>query len=217
MKTAPTTGTATDGAAARLALTRYEAATCARLPSSDRQRDFRAGRLAARRAVMGFVGRGPSRSMEVRSGVDGFPSLSLLDPSGRWRTTSVELSISHRDGRAVAAIARAGVRVGVDLERVGAVPRRLAGHFLTPQELDLAGAGDPTVLWSLKEAAWKALALGRSLPLKALELCCDDAGGLRGGLRGVRVRGVFVPMHSRMSTPWPGYHMAMVWTTGGVA
>ncbi len=213
MKTAPTTGTATDGAAARLALTRHEASTCARLPSSDRQRDFRAGRLAAKRAVMGFVGRGPSRRMEVRSRVDGSPSLSLLDPSGRWRTRAVELSISHRDGRAVAAIARAGVRVGVDLELVGAVPRRLAGHFLTAREQDLAGGGDPTVLWSLKEAAWKALGLGRSVPLKALALCGDDAGGLRG----VRVRGAFVPMHSRMSTPWPGYLMAMVWTTGGAA
>jgi len=213
MKTLPTTGTATDGAAARLALTGQEASSCARLPSSDRQRDFRAGRLAAKRAVMGFVGRGLSRRMEVRSRVDGFPSLSLLDPSGRWRTTAVELSISHRDGHAVAAIAPAGVRVGVDLEPAEAVPLGLARHFLTPREQDLASGGDPTVLWSLKEAAWKALALGRSLPLKALELCCEDAGGLRG----VRVRGVFVPVHSQMSTPWPGYHMAMVWTTGGAA
>ena len=213
MKTAPTTATATDGAAARLALTPHEASTCARLPGSDRQRDFRAGRLAAKRAAMGFVGRGPSWRMEVRSRVDGSPSLSLLDPRGRWRTRSVQLSISHRDGRAVAAIARAGMRVGVDLERVGAVPRRLAGHFLTPREQGLAGGDDPTVLWSLKEAAWKALGLGRSVPLKALELCGDDAGGLQG----VRVRDAFVPMHSRLTTPWPGYHLAMVWTIGGAA
>jgi 4'-phosphopantetheinyl transferase EntD len=213
MKTTATTATATDGPAARLALTRNEALICTRLPSARSQSNFRAGRLAAKRAVADVVGCRSSRRIEVCSRADGSPRPSLLDRRGRGRETRIQLSISHRDGRAAAAAAPAGVRVGIDLERATAVPLHLAAYFLTRSERALATACDPTLLWSFKEAAWKALGLGGSVPFKALELRCGDAGELLG----VRVRGELLPMHARTGTPWPGYHVVVVWTTGGAA
>ena len=207
-----TTAMATDGAAARFALTSSEAERCAGLPTARGRSDFRAGRLAAKRAASVFVGPRATGSIEVVTRADGSPRLTLLQTRG-VTVLPTELSISHRQGRAVAVVAPPGMRVGVDLERIGAVQAPSLRHFLTSSERRRAWGTDATVLWSLKEAAWKALALGRSLPLKALELAFDDEGKLHG----VRVRGVFLPMHARMSSPWPGFHMAIVWMTGGVA
>ena len=206
------TATATDGAMARSALTLNELKCCETLANTRRQGDFRAGRLAAKRAAREFLGPRPDRTMEVRSGADAPPRLALLDPRGSERKADIELSLSHRDGRAVAAAATAGLRIGVDLELVGAVPRRLARYFLAPSEEGLVADGDPTLLWSLKEAAWKALGLGRSMPFKSLELRCDRGGALQG----VLVRGSFVPMRARVMSPWPDYQMTTVWMLGGV-
>jgi 4'-phosphopantetheinyl transferase EntD len=205
------TAMATDGFAARFALTAYEAAHCADLPTATGRRDFRAGRLAAKRAA-GHLRLPMGSALEVLSRADGSPRLTLVRDGGR-RFLPSALSISHRDGRAVAVLAGPGARVGVDLERVGAIQTPSLRYFLTRPERCWAAACDPTVLWCLKEAAWKALGLGRSLPLKALQLAFDD----QGRLHGVRVRGAFLPLHTRLTTPWPGFHAAIVWTYGGSA
>jgi phosphopantetheinyl transferase (holo-ACP synthase) len=208
-----TTAMATDGAAARLALTSSEAERCAALPTAVGRSDFRAGRLAAKRAASVLVGRQASRAIEVVTRADGSPRLVLLQKHGGSRAIPTELSLSHRQGHAVAVVAPPGMHVGVDLERVGAVHVPSTRYFLTKDERRRACGTDPTVLWSLKEAAWKALGLGRSVPLTSLEIAFDDDGRLHG----VRVNGVFLPMHTRMSSPWPGFHMAVVWVTGGMA
>lgn len=208
-----TIGTAKDGAAARFSLTSREAARCARLPTARGRSDFRAGRLAAKRAASIALDRFPSRRIEVSSRADGAPTLTALDGRGTGRFVESELSISHRDGHAVAVVAPRGVRVGVDLERNGAVPIATLRYFLTPAEQAMAVSIEPTILWSLKEAAWKALGLGRSAPFTSVEL----RPGSTGRLVGVCVDDVFVPMHTRLSRPWPGFHMATAWTTGGLA
>lgn len=214
----PLAAIARDGAVARFALTATELRRCAELPTRRRRSDYRAGRLAAKRAAGGLLGGLPRRRIEVITGRDGPPTVGLLDGEGIRRPAEVELSISHRDGRAVAAVAPPGVRIGVDLELAASVPRRMARHFLTDVEAktleDVAGWSDPTVLWAFKEASWKALGLGRSVPFKALSLCWDRDGVLRG----VRIYDdVFLPVHYRLGTPWPGYHVAVVWMSGGSA
>ena len=207
------TATAVDGAVARSALTPNERKRCGSLANPRRQEDFRAGRLAAKRAAREFLGPRPDRTMEVRSVKDSPPTLALLSTRGTGHKAEIELSLSHRDGRAVAAAAPAGLRIGVDLEVAGAVSRGQARYFLASAEEERVPGTDVTLLWSLKEAAWKALGLGRAVPFKALELCCDREGSLRG----VRLWGAFLPMRSRLTSPWPGYHMTTVWMTGGVA
>ena len=213
MDTSPRIATAEDGAAARLSLTRSEAARCAGLPTAAGRSDFRAGRLAAKRAAGSLLRGRAGRRIEVWSLAHGAPSLSLLDGRGRRTPMGGVLSISHRDARAVAAVAPPGVRVGIDLERAGSVPIPRVRFFLTPAERRTAAHVDPTILWSLKEAAWKALGLGRSLPFTSLELR-RDAGGR---LIGVEIEGTPVPMRACLARPWRGFHLVVVWTVGGVA
>jgi 4'-phosphopantetheinyl transferase EntD len=70
-------------------------------------------------------------------------------------------SIAHGAGVAVAAVGRTHRAVGIDVERSGALSLEDSRLVLAPAELDLAeGAADPaaiaTLLWSAKEAAFKA-------------------------------------------------------------
>lgn len=160
------TATATDGDSARFALSAAERVRCSELPTPTGRRDFRAGRLAAKRAATALLGALPSRCLEIRSGGDTPPTLTVLEDAGRHRAVPVGLSISHRDDRAVAAAAPARLRVGVDLERSGSIPRSHARYFLAPSEMRFASDTDVTVLSSLKEATWKALRLGRGVPFK---------------------------------------------------
>jgi 4'-phosphopantetheinyl transferase EntD len=161
--------------------------------------DHRASRLAARRAIRALVG--PRASIVIRRR----PGRPPLAEAGGERPVS--LSLSHRDGLAVAIAAPADSRVGVDLERLDAVAPEHVRYFLTARERWTAGVLPHAALWALKEAAWKALALGDDVPLAALELGVDR----RGAVRGVWLRGKYHPAVALLSAPWPGYVVAIVW------
>ncbi|MDQ3950600.1 MAG: 4'-phosphopantetheinyl transferase superfamily protein, partial [Gemmatimonadota bacterium] len=106
---------------------------------------------------------------------------------------------------------RAGSRVGVDLEKLDAVPPEHMRYFLTTRERRQTNLYPSAVLWAMKEAAWKALALGDDVPLAALELDLDA----RGTLRGVWLRGEWRSATATLMSPWPGYLMAAVWVSEG--
>lgn len=164
--------------------------------------DHRASRLAARRAICALVGSATRITVQRRAG-----RAPLARVGGR---ETVALSLAHRDGLAVAVAARAGSHVGVDLERLSALPPEHARYFLTARERRWAGLYPFVILWAIKEAAWKALALGDDIPLAALEL--DFADG--GRLRGLWLRGEWRSAMATLMSPWPGYVMAAVWTSG---
>lgn len=164
--------------------------------------DHRASRLAARRAIRALVGPRTRIAVQRRPG-----RAPLARVDGR---EAVALSLAHRDGLAVAIAARAGSRVGVDLERLEAVPPEHARYFLTTRERRLTNLPG-VVLWAIKEAAWKALAVGDDVPLAALELDLDA----RGTLRGVWLRGEWRGAVAALMSPWPGYLMAAVWVSEG--
>jgi 4'-phosphopantetheinyl transferase EntD len=161
--------------------------------------DHRASRLAARRAIRALVGPRASVVVERRPGR---PPLARV---GDHQT--VALSLAHRDGLAVAIAAHAGCRIGIDLERLDAVAPEHARYFLTARERLASRLLPFTVLWAMKEATWKALALGDDVPLAALELDIDG----RGTLRGVWLRGERRPAVATLMSPWPEYFMAAVW------
>jgi 4'-phosphopantetheinyl transferase EntD len=161
--------------------------------------DHRASRLAARRAIRALVG--PRARIVIRRRPGRAP---LAEALGERR---VSLSLSHRDGLAVAIAASPESRVGVDLERLDAVAPEHMRYFLTAREQRSANALPHAALWALKEATWKALALGDDVPLAALELDVDR----RGAMRGVRLRGQYRPAVALLSAPWPGYVVAIVW------
>jgi 4'-phosphopantetheinyl transferase EntD len=161
--------------------------------------DYRASRLAARRAIRALVG--PHASIVVER-QPGRPPLARVGDH-----QPVALSLAHRDGLAVAIAAHAGCRIGIDLERLDAVAPEHARYFLTARERRTSHLLPCTVLWVIKEAAWKALALGDDVPLAALELDVDG----RGRLRAVWLRGERRAAGATLTSPWPGYVMAAVW------
>ncbi len=120
--------------------------------------------------------------------------------------SDISLSISHKNGRALAAAARSHVSLGVDLECTSAIDPMHARYFLSPRERTARNATALTTMWVLKEAAWKALRCSSDMPLTALELAFDD----RGGVRGVILCGVPHRARARLWTPWPGYIAALV-------
>lgn len=133
------------------ALTAEERQIAPKLPPVQR-RDWIAGR-AARRAVL-------ARMREAGAG----------DRSPR-------VSVTHRDGRALAAAVLRGW-VGVDLERRVALPGGWLRYFATAAEQRWCAAQPAVALWALKEAAWKALGLAGGTAFRALELTWRPDGRL---------------------------------------
>ena len=178
---------------------------CAALPSAGQRADYRAARLAARRAVAahdGVDGRGCALAVLRRPGRA--PAVWRRCARDGWRPAGVALSLAHRDGRAAAVRAPAGARVGVDVERVGAVAPGHVRWFAGPAERE-AGPADPAALWALKEAVWKALRLGPSRPLRSLALEFDDERALRA----VVVDDRRLRAWARLTRPWAAHVVAV--------
>lgn len=206
----PTAALATDGPEAEAVLSAAERRHCLSLPHR-RRADFRAGRLAAKRAVARRIGIGEGRDEPAGMGgvtihsVPGRPPLARLPSSTGAAEPTLLLSIAHRDGRAAATAAAGGSRVGVDLEREGVVERSELRLFLSEEEREQALDLDPTTLWTLKEAAWKALGVRRTDPFHSLALLFRDGELAEAGHRGRRW-----PARARTTRPWPGYLVTVV-------
>jgi 4'-phosphopantetheinyl transferase len=155
------------------------------MPFEQRRRDFLLGRLAARRALSGWM---PSplqlASLEIRAAPDGAPE--ALVGGAKLPAT---ISLSHRDGCALCAVARPEVALGADLERIE--PRSLAfvSDFFTEAEQtsvlrsslgrDLAA----NLIWSAKECAAKALRQGLRLDTRTLAVELLDSAAESGWRR----------------------------------
>lgn len=130
----------------------------------------------------------------------------------RASATVVSVSLSHREGRGAAALAPAGMRIGVDLERTGTVAPERERLFATATERRAPRRPrDGAVLWALKEAAWKAFGCPPSLPFTELQLEL----GRCGDVEAVTIEGVRRPARSRVRRPWPGWILALVWAGEG--
>jgi hypothetical protein len=179
-------------------------ATIRELPDvsrTPRDAEREASRVAANRAIRGIVGsRG---SIEVRRRVGRAPLAFVRDDSGRRHRLS--LSLTHCDGRAAAAAAPAGSRVGIDLENLEAIDPARERFFLTARERSAVAGASSTGLWAMKEAVWKAMELDARVGFHELELEID-AGGV---VRGARFRGTRVDVHMHLTSPWPGYVLAV--------
>ena len=156
-----------------------------RLRTPRRQKEWLLGRWAAKglvRAWLRSVGRavGPE-ALTVAPDVDGAPFVLLMG-EGRLPIT---ISISHREGLALCALTlEPDAPLGADLELCETRSPAFVEDFFTLREAAaIARAPDParaaTELWSLKEAALKAVRLG----LRA------DTRRVEAGLRGVPTEG----------------------------
>jgi len=159
------------------ALTPSERREYDRLPRENEARlhDWLAGRCAGKRAVAARFDV-PVERLQLVSRTGAAPRCMVLDGEC-WTHVPVSISISHCDGVAIAAAAESSTRVGVDIERLGQIAPEHLRYFLTPSER----CADPSLAWVLKEAAWKALGLGPTVPFTAVQLSFDrESDALQG-------------------------------------
>jgi 4'-phosphopantetheinyl transferase len=158
-------------------LTDGERAVVAGLAVAKRRADWRLGRWTAK-ALMGAVLGVPPQRVEVRAADDGAP-----EPYVDGGMAALSLSVSHRDGVAVAAVAGLPIRVGVDLETLETRSDAFVREWLSADEqaaLPPAGtARDLAVLrcWTGKEASAKVLREGLRLDVRQATVVADSPVG----------------------------------------
>jgi 4'-phosphopantetheinyl transferase len=157
-------------------LTEPERMVLGGLAVAKRRADWRLGRWTAKSLLGAILGEPPQRVEVVRAAGDGAPE-ALVD----GLPTALSLSLSHRDGVAVAAAAPLPARVGIDLETLEARSDAFVWEWLSGEEqaaLPSAGAArDVRVLccWTGKEASAKVLREGLRLDVRHAVVVGDVA------------------------------------------
>lgn len=154
-------------------LSEGERGVLGRLTVPKRRRDWRLGRRAAKLALAAELGL-PSAALprlEVRAAASGAPE-AYLDGVALPRV----VSITHSEGRGVAASSAAPCRLGVDLEVVRPRERAFLEDWFTDAErarMRDDPRGEPlvsTVFWSAKESLLKALREGLRVDPRNLDV-----------------------------------------------
>ena len=142
------------------------------LAFAARRRDYRLGRWTAKRALAHFLGAAQLSEIEVRGAAKTPPTAYL-----RGASAPCAISLSHRDGSALAAVAPAGTRLGCDLERDEPRSDEFVSHYFAPRERAwLESLAEPlrsraaALAWSAKESAVKALGTGLDRDPRDLEV-----------------------------------------------
>lgn len=158
-----------------------EAARLSSFRFAKRRADWRLGRWTAKCSVAASL-RLPSdllslKKIEIVPASTGQPEVTLHD-----QTERVTISISHRGGFALCAVALGDVELGCDLEMIESRSDAFIADYFTEREQHLIAhtscAERPllvSLVWSAKESALKALHVGlradtRSVEVKELDL-----------------------------------------------
>ena len=146
-----------------------EAARVAGMRFPKRRADFRLGRWTAKKALADYLclTDGP-QTIEIRAAPDGAPEAWI---SGK--PADAVISISHRAGRALCAVAPAGTALGCDLELIEPHSDAFLADYFTSEEQQMVRRAPnrhslETLLWSAKESAMKALREGLRLDTRSL-------------------------------------------------
>lgn len=138
---------------------------------------WKAGRWAAKQAVAGCVGMEPTRT-EILPAADGAPEAWLGD-----ERLPVSVSLSHRDGVAVATATPEAYAVGCDVELVEPRCAGFAADWFTFAEraaVERAAPGERdelvTLTWSAKESVLKAWRAGLRIDTRCVEVSFARAG-----------------------------------------
>jgi len=146
-----------------------------------RRADWRLGRWTAKRALALYLNI-PAHpeslaEIEVRPAASGAPEAFFAN-----KPAPATVSLSHRSGRAVCAVARSGAALGCDLEMIEPRSEGFLTDYFTAQEQALVARapapGQPwlcTLLWSGKESALKALRVGLRLDTRCVMVNPVDA------------------------------------------
>jgi 4'-phosphopantetheinyl transferase len=135
----------------------------------------RAGAAAGRTNRSGVYDAGQFASLsrvEIRAAEDGAPEAALDGVE-----LPVSLSLSHSEGRALAAVAAEELAIGCDIELVESRSSEFVHDYFTPAERAAIDAAGPdrralaaTLMWSAKESALKALRVGLRFDTRSVEV-----------------------------------------------
>jgi 4'-phosphopantetheinyl transferase len=146
-----------------------------------RRADWRLGRWTGKRALTAYFN-APGcpdtlARIEIRPSASGAPEVFLADTPG-----AVTISLSHRSGRALCAVAQRAVKLGCDLEIVE--PRSdafIRDYFAAEEARVIKEAPDEdrarlaVLIWSGKESALKALHTGLRLDTRSVTVSFENA------------------------------------------
>ena len=148
-------------------LSERECATLSALRAPKRRAEWRLGRWAAKAAVAAWRGV-EIELVEVAAAADGSPTILL-----NGAAPQLALSLSHRKGRALAAVGDGPIAVGCDLEAIEPRSPAFMREWLSPTERELLGGLNEgrreiaaNLFWTAKEAASKARRGGLRLNLR---------------------------------------------------
>ena len=154
----------------------------------QRRRDWRLGRWTAKCAVASYL-EWPSRhdiftDIEVRTAPSGAPEVLIQGTPG-----PVVISLSHRVGVAICAVASTGAVLGCDLEKVEPRSQAFISDYFTAEEQSLLGTSPAAdqhllvaLLWSAKESALKALGVGLRASTHSAVVTPDDVSPKKNAL-----------------------------------
>jgi 4'-phosphopantetheinyl transferase len=201
-------------------LSESETARLGSLRFEKRRKDWLLGRWTAKLAVAAYQ-KLPDhsqtlRNVEIRPAVSGAPEVFFAG-----QPAPITVSLSHRDGIALCAVAPSSVALGCDLELIEPRSEAFAADYFTTEEKELvarARAEDRsrllTLLWSGKESALKALREGLRLDTRSVVFSLDDVeqGGAEEGLGPFADSVLTPPPHA--ANRWLPFHVRC--TTGQV-
>jgi 4'-phosphopantetheinyl transferase len=161
---------------------------------AKRRADWRLGRWTAKRVLAAYLDvPGDSQAftgIEIRPAPSGAPEVFVAN-----KAAALTISLSHRGGTAICAVAVSGAALGCDLEMIEPRSDAFVTDYFTTEEQALvarASAADRSrlmaLLWSAKESTLKALQSGLRLDTRSVVVSPDDASFDRNGWRALKVR-----------------------------
>lgn len=151
-----------------------------RLRFARRRNDWRLGRWTAKRALAACLNLPCDplavANIEIRATASGAPEAFIFNHSAPGT-----ISLSHRAGTAMCAVALSGTGLGCDLELIEPRSNAFIADYLTAHEKALVArtSGEErsllvNLLWSAKESALKALHVGLRLDTTCMDVSLVD-------------------------------------------
>lgn len=164
-------------------LNHNEAARLDSLRFEKRRKDWRLGRWAAKLAMAAYRNLPGDfqtlRDVEIRPAASGAPEVFFAD-----QPAAVTISLSHRDGIAICAVAPSNVALGCDIEIIEPHSEAFTADYFTAEEKEFVAQACVddrprlwALLWSGKESALKALREGLRLDTRSVVVTFDDVEG----------------------------------------
>jgi len=139
-----------------------------------RRADWRLGRWTAKQAIAAYLSLPATPEalaiIEIRPAPSGAPEVLLAN-----RQAALAISLSHRAGTGLCAVAAYGVELGCDLELIEPRSDSFIADYFTAEEQAWIASADPAerscllaLLWSAKESTLKALRTGLRLDTRCV-------------------------------------------------